>query len=140
MIEIILAVFLAIIAGLVGWYSSRRLLAPQERRAVTGRKGTLSVFMSRYGTWVSGITIFICEALGVIFSIYVTRRAFNPPLNVVVLSLGIAAISYASTYAGKTEAEKANLTLIDLFSAFKDGFLWQASLPTLANMLGLSGA
>jgi len=137
MIEIILALLLALIAGLTGWYGSRRALLPRERAAVRGRKSTMTVLISRYGNWLAGGSIFICEVLGVLFSLYVTRQAFNPPLNVVVLSLGIAAISYAFTYASKEE--KTSITLMDLFTAFKDGFLWQASLPAVANMLGITG-
>ncbi len=135
MFEIILAILLAILAAAAGWFGSRKAfsLKPAAKGAAAGAPD----WAVQYGPWLVGGLLFLFEVLGVLFSLYVTKQAFSPSLNTVILSLGIAAVSYAFTNASRPD--KSTVTITELFMAFKDGFLWQASLPALANIIGVSG-
>jgi hypothetical protein len=88
--------------------------------------------------WLVTLVLLACEVAGVAASFYITQAALKPGQNVILLSLIVAAANFAGSLTGRKLS--APLTPIDLFSFFKDGLLWPAALPALAQALGVSSA
>jgi|HubBroStandDraft_2_1064218.scaffolds.fasta_scaffold553024_1 hypothetical protein len=86
-------------------------------------------------SWLAAVVLFVCEALGVIASFYLTSVVLHPGQSMFIIALIVAAANFGGAFAARDGARE--LKPLELFNFFKDGALWPTALPTIAKALGV---
>ncbi len=102
------------------------LLVPQAEHSLT----------STWGAHLGGLG---AEVLGVLLSFWLAAMAGVLPKHIrrqiLGISLALGIVSYAAAQA--VAVKQATLTPQFVFAAIKDGFMWAAAFPMLAQVLGI---
>jgi hypothetical protein len=121
-----IAVIIMLVALVAGWLERRQKQDAFVHETLARRKTPRS-------QWLRAGVLLLAEMAGVAASLYITRALVPPDRNPVVLSILIACANFGGSFVGHDK--DAPLSPQDLFVFFKDGLLWPAALPAIAETL-----
>jgi hypothetical protein len=99
---------------------------------------TLAGFWTVFREWAAFLACLGCTAIGVAlnFLIFGAQLTGTPGwVLTVVIALAMMSLSYGAKYGDA--ANRANFTPLDVLQYTSQGFLWPASWPALAHVLGI---